>query len=155
MAEEAEAEGAVVGNLNKNMKKLIKILFLIIILIGFFYAVALSLTKDIATEEQKQYAKELCISRTGTHPEREFESNGCTLWPDWKIVDCCLKHDMDYWCGGDKKARAVSDREFRHCVKKNLGAVNTILWVAVRIGGTNRIKTPWRWGYGFDFPKYK
>jgi hypothetical protein len=27
-------------------------------------------------------------------------TDGCSPWPDGSWGQCCIDHDMDYWCGG-------------------------------------------------------
>jgi len=50
--------------------------------------------------------------------QREYVSNGCGgkdsrfPVPDLIFSDLCDQHDLDYWVGGDEKARKKVDRKF-------------------------------------------
>lgn len=89
-----------------------------------------------------------------------FKSDGCSLFPDgtheqqnlW--LDCCLLHDFSYWKGGTSQARSDADEALKVCVV-NVGAPNTALFMLIgtRIGGTPLLPTPFRWGYGWSYPR--
>jgi len=79
-------------------------------------------------------------------------TDGCTVVPEWGQTGCCVRHDIDYWCGGSSDARKKADEEFRSCVignhKKWWG---TIMYSGVRLFGVPWLPTGWRWGYGFPY----
>lgn len=99
-------------------------------------------------------AVSVCSSRHSPLPSREFVTDGCSMFPDSAWVECCVSHDIAYWCGGTTHERAAADRELGVCVaatdRPTLG-----WWMGkgVRIGGVPWAPTPWRWGYGWDWPK--
>jgi hypothetical protein len=89
----------------------------------------------------------------------DFESDGCTLFPDGNYRDCCVAHDRDYYVGGSCRERRKSDNRLYRCVKKKKGWQNKIIapimWIGVRIGGVPFLPTPFRWGFGKDRQKKK
>jgi hypothetical protein len=94
------------------------------------------------------------IRGDGKLPPRVFTSDGCSAWPDGRCADCCLAHDILYWCGGDGAARHDADREFRSCVEAVEGtATARAMYTGVRIGGWRGWPAPWRWGYGWTWPE--
>jgi hypothetical protein len=99
-------------------------------------------------------------------PFNPAKSDGCTFmsWPYKQITgknlpfrDCCISHDEDYWYGGTKQQRRVSDDKLRDCVyKHNRGTVvskitywliSRIMWIAVRVGGSPKSGLSIRWGF--------
>jgi hypothetical protein len=89
------------------------------------------------------------------HPLFPFTTDGCSLWPDGSWRQCCLVHDVSYWCGGPS-ARAEVDRELRSCVTAVSNRTNAFLMYAgIRLGGSRWLPFPWRWGYGYDWPYRK
>lgn len=89
----------------------------------------------------------------GALPTYPFTTDGCTLWPDAPWLECCIVHDMAYWCGGPAEQRALADRSLRECVSAT-GHGTTAAWMhfGVRIYGGPLWPFPWRWGYGWDWP---
>ena len=100
-------------------------------------------------------ANEMCELETGIVPPKEFTSDACSMWPDGSWVSCCVEHDYKYWCGGERKLRALADKEVISCVNEKVPFMGYIMYVGVRLGGLSFIPVPWRWGYGFVWPKYK
>jgi hypothetical protein len=101
-------------------------------------------------------AQQRCLSagRTAARlPPIRFTTDGCTLVPDRANTDCCIEHDMSYWCGGAANLRVAADRELRRCVAIRSGerAASTV-YAGVRMGGSRWWPFPWRWGYGFPWP---
>lgn len=90
-----------------------------------------------------------------TNTLRPFTTDGCSYAPDYKILDCCIKHDVYYWMGGTSKQRLIADKELRQCAKDQVGkkAANVIYW-AVRVFGTPYNKSAFRWGYGWTIERY-
>jgi len=75
---------------------------------------------------------------------------------DYDQSACCLAHDWEYWKGGTRQDRAKADRAFRECVKKTKhGWLAWSRWFGVRIGGLGVLPTPFRWGYGWKWPRTK
>nr|BDT27001.1 hypothetical protein BHI3_04670 [Bacteriovorax sp. HI3] len=87
-----------------------------------------------------------------------FESDGCSMVPDsepfsnndW--LNCCIPHDINYWKGGTAEEKEKTDMAFKACLEKNkMGKwLSTIFYYGVSLGGTPKIKTTWRWGYGWE-----
>ena len=109
-----------------------------------------------ATDSEKQKARRLCTERVERMPPQPFTSDGCSAWPDWKIRDCCVRHDMDYWCGGDPSYRVHSDARFAQCVAESYTYFPSgIIHTAVRLNGWRYFPVPWRWGYGRPWPFFR
>lgn len=89
----------------------------------------------------------------GVLPPRRFTTDGCSLWPDGEWRQCCIEHDIAYWCGGPAAARDKADLLLRACVVA-AGREDAAAWMyyAVRLGGGPLLPFPWRWGYGWDWP---
>ncbi len=83
-------------------------------------------------------------------PTRAFVTDGCSVWPDDpRYVDCCVEHDIFYWCGGTPEQRLAADDAFGECVAAaSSSGLGSSLRLGVRIGGHPVIPVPWRWGYG-------
>ncbi|MFO7606677.1 MAG: hypothetical protein R6W72_10295 [Desulfurivibrionaceae bacterium] len=89
-----------------------------------------------------------------------FVSDGCSLFPDglpgqpelWR--SCCVDHDRAYWKGGTRRQRRAADKELGECVAA-LGApkVAAAMTVGVRLGGTPYLPVPFRWGFGWSYPR--
>lgn len=79
-------------------------------------------------------------------------SDGCTLIPDGHIKPCCLVHDQEYFRGGTRHERKISDKKLYDCVKTKKGFQHKIfapfIWLGVRIGGIPFLPTRFRWGFG-------
>jgi hypothetical protein len=55
---------------------------------------------------------------------------------------------MEYWCGGNVKARQKADKQ----LAKQVSDVYAYLaYPVVRFTGLNCLPTPWRWGYGYEY----
>ena len=91
-------------------------------------------------------------------PKRPFITDGCTFIIDGFTTDtswqeCCVEHDIAYWCGGTSEMRSIADKELRACVaKKSSGFMGVIQWMGTRAGGHPLVPAHWRWGYGRDYP---
>lgn len=89
-----------------------------------------------------------------------FVSDGCSGFPDGNFSQpqrwllCCEAHDFDYWKGGSSAERLSSDHNLQKCVA-NLGhpTIAVLMFAGVRVGGSPYLPTPFRWGYGWPFPK--
>ena len=89
-----------------------------------------------------------------TKPVHACRMDGCTLAPDFNFAACCDAHDVVYWQGGNAEDRLEADRTFRQCIadggRTGLAAV---YYRGVRFGGVGWLPTPWRWGFGWSFPR--
>jgi hypothetical protein len=91
---------------------------------------------------------------------KPFTSDGCSIFPDgtsdqqslW--LDCCIRHDINYWKGGNYEDRLNADLSLEQCVNR-LGEsqVANIMLSGVRVGGSPYFPTSLRWGYGWPFPR--
>jgi hypothetical protein len=80
------------------------------------------------------------------------------MWPgssfpdtEWNL-DCCVEHDIAYWCGGDAAEREAADAEFGRCVGENKNTfVGWVMETGVRLGGHPIFPTSYRWGYGHPY----
>lgn len=86
-------------------------------------------------------------------PAADFRSDGCTLWPDRAWRQCCVEHDMSYWCGGTPAQRRAADALLRRCVEATgAGANARLMYWGTRLGGARWLPFWWRWGYGRPWP---
>ena len=91
---------------------------------------------------------------------KPFTSDGCSSFPDGTLskkelwLACCTEHDRAYWQGGTYQQRLDADKQLRECVT-HIGepAIANLMLGGVRVGGTPVLPTPFRWGYGWDFPR--
>ena len=88
---------------------------------------------------------------------KPFKSDGCSGWKNgtrWEPnlwLECCVRHDLQYWKGGTKDQREEADRDFRKCVTKKSNILTAlVMYVGVRIGGSPDYNTEYRWGYGWN-----
>ncbi len=87
-------------------------------------------------------------------PPHEFDSDGCSMWPDNDWVECCVIHDTVYWMGGTRKERKKADKELRQCVSATGHPfISSMMYFGVRAGGVYWLPTSFRWGFGWDFPQ--
>lgn len=72
--------------------------------------------------------------------------------PPWQ--GCCVEHDKLYWSGGSRHQRWDADIELMVCVaRKGHPIVAFFMWLGVRFGGHPILPLPWRWGYGWEWPR--
>lgn len=92
---------------------------------------------------------------------KPFTSDGCSSFPDgtrnqqnlW--LDCCRKHDFDYWKGGTYAQRLDSDKALNVCVSQvGEPEIALLMLAGVRVGGSPFFPTKFRWGYGWPYPKF-
>ncbi len=85
--------------------------------------------------------------------QNAFVTDGCTLFVDGVMRTCCVAHDHAYWQGGSSGERKHADEILRACVQSTTqsNVLAYSMYVAVRIGGTPYVQTPWRWGFGWTF----
>ena len=88
-------------------------------------------------------------------PPHEFKSDGCSCWPDYQWVECCVEHDLLYWMGGTRDDRKTADEALQKCVaEKGYPVIGAMMYVGVRVGGVYWLPTPFRWGFGWDYPQH-
>ncbi len=108
-----------------------------------------------AAEQIEADATAICqemgeLSGTPTTP---FFTDGCSMWPDGNWQECCVTHDIVYWCGGTYEQRMNADHELRECVSENFyDWMGWLMEVGVWPGGSAWLPTPFRWGYGHKYP---
>lgn len=91
---------------------------------------------------------------------KPFTTDGCSVFPDGTFeqtslwVDCCIRHDLAYWKGGSREDRRVADEVLKQCVA-NIGEpeIAQLMEAGVRAGGSPYFPTPYRWGYGWSYPR--
>lgn len=67
---------------------------------------------------------------------------------------CCQKHYLDYWKGGTFAQCLSSDKALWVCVAQIGQPQIALLTLAgVRVGGTSYLRKPFRWGYGWSYPR--
>ena len=89
-------------------------------------------------------------------PALAFVSDGCTMWPDKTggkdIYPACFLHDLKYWAGyaGEDVERLVADAELMIDVARIRGSTKMaeLMFHGVRIGGTEKLKQAFSWGFG-------
>ena len=112
----------------------------------------LSLMQMIAT------AKQRCEQRRGKEnvPKMTFTTDGCSIASDngpWR--SCCVEHDMVYWCGGTSAERQAADTKMRLCIlNKGYSSWSIAEYDGMRTFGHPLSISPWRWGYGHDYPQW-
>jgi hypothetical protein len=92
---------------------------------------------------------------------KPFTSDGCSAFPDgtsdqqdlW--LRCCTAHDHAYWKGGTYQEREDADLALRSCVAE-LGQpeIAAVMLIGVRVGGSPAFPTRFRWGYGWNWPRW-
>jgi hypothetical protein len=99
----------------------------------------------------------IALSTTELKP---FTSDGCSLFPDGTVeqqelwLTCCVAHDFDYWQGGSATQRERSDARLKQCVKEvGEPIIASMMLAGVRVGGSPYLPTPFRWGYGWPYPR--
>jgi len=88
--------------------------------------------------------------------DKLFTTDGCSMFPDGDWGGCCVEHDKAYWEGGSYADRKKADIELMRCVAgKGRPWVAMLMYMGVRIGGCSLWPVPWRWGYGWKWPRGK
>lgn len=89
-----------------------------------------------------------------------FSTDGCSRFPnglgqgEW--LNCCELHDIAYWAGvGEASAKEVADHDLHLCLKEqDRDFLSWLIPFGVRaaegINFTSLVKTPFRWGYGWN-----
>lgn len=90
-----------------------------------------------------------------------FSSDGCSGFPNgtpaqnelW--LGCCQAHDLAYWQGGTYRQRRKADEALQACVAESGEPEIALLMLAgVRVGGSPLFPSTFRWGYGWDYPRF-
>ncbi|ODB44970.1 hypothetical protein BB427_00845 [Pseudoalteromonas sp. BMB] len=91
---------------------------------------------------------------------KPFTSDGCSAFPDGTLaqnelwLSCCKAHDLAYWKGGTAIERENADIALQKCVAAvGQEEVATLMLAGVRLGGLPYLPTPFRWGYGWSYPR--
>jgi hypothetical protein len=91
---------------------------------------------------------------------KNFQSDGCSAFPDGTLSDPqrwqahCVKHDFSYWQGGTREQRREADRELVRGVRaEGHPVLARCMYFGIRIGGAPWWPTPWRWGFGWSYPR--
>jgi hypothetical protein len=93
-----------------------------------------------------------------------FTTDGCSggMTTAWRLIlrrdppwnDLCVEHDKVYWRGGSAAERRAADRALREAIAlRGYPVTAALMWAAVRIGGHPLLPLPWRWGYGWRWPR--
>jgi len=100
-------------------------------------------------------------SHTEASELKPFTTDGCSAFPDGTFeqnelwLGCCVEHDYAYWLGGTYKQRKEADLELERCVAKvGEEEIALLMLAGVRVGGTPYLPTSFRWGYGWDYPRF-
>lgn len=113
-------------------------------------------TNSEKSQELQETAKKECMLRSSKLPSSPMYTDGCSAWPDGKSRECCVKHDIVYWCGGRRMDRKKADLELKKCVSQHSGKFTaSIMYMGVRMGGVPWLPFRWRWGYGYRYKEKK
>ena len=94
------------------------------------------------------------VQPDGAAPPRPFKTDGCPCWWNDGWADCCVEHDMRYWCGGPGELRRATDDELRRCVGADHSEVVALLmYLGTRLFAAPWVPAHWRWGYGWKWPE--
>ncbi|WP_413558605.1 helicase [Bdellovibrio sp. HCB209] len=97
------------------------------------------------------------MSVTHANELNDFSSDGCSKSPDGipvyspdVFLSCCIKHDISYWQGGTEEDRLLADEDLRSCIEaKGHPDIARAYYYAVRVGGSPKFNSSYRWGYGW------
>jgi hypothetical protein len=112
--------------------------------------------EKLSAAQLDDYAIEACARNSnGTAPPpNKFTTDGCSAYRDNGWRECCVKHDVAYWCGA--VVRRDADAAFRQCVRAASSSGNAgFMYSGVRLGGGRFMPFPWRFGYGHPWPHRK
>ena len=105
-----------------------------------------------AARSLAQRAAAVCTCLGRIPPPHAFTTDGCSISPDGSWAECCVEHDIAYWCGGSSGDRRAADERLRRCMtgKGRSAFLARIAHLSVRGGGVPWKPFPWRWAYGWD-----
>lgn len=100
--------------------------------------------------------KDLWLKIEKDPPSLPFKSDGCTHWPDVtngiNIYQACFLHDLKYWAGypNEHVERLIADAELMIDVARIRESTKMAetMFHGVRVGGTDKLKLPFSWGFG-------
>ncbi len=102
----------------------------------------------------------LCSACSQHRDIKAFTTDGCSAFPDGTFnhktlwLACCSAHDVAYWQGGTYQQRLDADQQLRACVAQvGEEEIAQLMLAGVRVGGTPYLPTPFRWGYGWPYPR--
>lgn len=97
-------------------------------------------------------------------PDFPFTTDGCSggmtwAWqvltgddPPWQGL--CVEHDRAYWAGGTWEQRKAADLALcRAVVAAGHPVWALLMLLSVRVGGSPFLPLPWRWAYGYQWPR--
>jgi len=91
---------------------------------------------------------------------KPFTTDGCSIFPDGTFeqqtlwLPCCTAHDYAYWRGGTYEERLIADQALQQCVAKvGEPQIAKLMLAGVRVGGSPYFPMPFRWGYGWPYPR--
>lgn len=102
----------------------------------------------------------VCCACYASDHLQPFATDGCSSFPDgtnnhetlWRL--CCVTHDVAYWRGGTYDERLEADRALKRCVEeRGESKIAKLMYSGVRVGGTPYSPTPFRWGFGWPYPR--
>ena len=88
--------------------------------------------------------------------DKPFISDHCSAVAEYDHAECCVIHDWAYWRGGSRRDRKRADKAFYDCMRAT--ATRRLAWqrwMGVRVFGVGFLPLPWRWGYGWRYPRTK
>ena len=97
----------------------------------------------------------------GADELKPFTSDGCSAFPNGSFdhnelwLECCHAHDSSYWRGGNYNERVEADKDLEACVRQvGEPEIALLMLAGVRVGGTPFLPTSFRWGYGWNYPRF-
>jgi hypothetical protein len=128
------------------------ILTTIVLIVAWDQSFALS---DGKLSQTRSDAEALCSSSRAELPERPFATDACSIAPnslgEKDFSQCCINHDIVYWCGGTNEERKTADETLRSCINEKSQNMGDVYYWQVRIFGNKWLPAPWRWGYGDSY----
>jgi len=80
------------------------------------------------------------------------------MFPDGALTgttwqECCVEHDIVYWCGGTPEMRVEADLQLKSCVADRYASwMGAVMRPGVGVGGHPWMPAYWRGGYGHKYP---
>ena len=95
---------------------------------------------------------------------KPFETDGCSggMSAAWQFFRGrptpwegeCIEHDRAYHPGGSRAERLAADRKLRGAVaERDHPKTAAVMYYAIRLGGHPWWPLPWRWGFGYRWPR--
>jgi hypothetical protein len=71
-----------------------------------------------------------------------------------QVRNACITHDKAYWEGGSAWQRTIADANLSRDISSlNYPFLARLIFIGVSIGGHPLLPFPWRWGYGWKYPR--